>query len=156
MSTDWSLDFCIVCDRQTLGGAYCSQACRLAEIDQYSSLESEPSSPTSTTGPNRPWADDVHNHRSCTPFSFAATKAPSVQTTFSSISSIFSKPSSRVSLTPSASQTSLSSLSSSSSIVTVSGRAKTELDEYAGCFDQAPAAGLVADPIDKPTIRPFA
>ena len=34
MSTEWSLDFCLVCDRQTLGGPYCSQTCRLAELDR--------------------------------------------------------------------------------------------------------------------------
>ena len=33
MSTEWSLDFCLVCDRQTLGAPYCSQTCRLAELD---------------------------------------------------------------------------------------------------------------------------
>ncbi|KAJ5768816.1 hypothetical protein N7520_003375 [Penicillium odoratum] len=34
MSTEWSLDFCLACDRQTLGGPYCSQSCRLAELDR--------------------------------------------------------------------------------------------------------------------------
>lgn len=34
MSTEWSLDFCLVCDRQTLGGPYCSQSCRLVELDR--------------------------------------------------------------------------------------------------------------------------
>ncbi|KAJ5186011.1 hypothetical protein N7491_006118 [Penicillium cf. griseofulvum] len=36
MSTEWSLDFCLVCDRQTLGAPYCSQTCRLAELDEIS------------------------------------------------------------------------------------------------------------------------
>ncbi|KAJ5151801.1 hypothetical protein N7492_010096 [Penicillium capsulatum] len=34
MSTEWSLDFCLVCDRQTMGAPYCSQTCRLAELDR--------------------------------------------------------------------------------------------------------------------------
>ncbi|KAJ6036067.1 hypothetical protein N7540_000346 [Penicillium herquei] len=34
MSTEWSLDFCLACDRQTMGGPYCSQSCRLAELDR--------------------------------------------------------------------------------------------------------------------------
>ncbi|KAJ5159214.1 uncharacterized protein N7500_008865 [Penicillium coprophilum] len=34
--TEWSLDFCLVCDRQTLGAPYCSQTCRLAELDEIS------------------------------------------------------------------------------------------------------------------------
>lgn len=35
-TTEWSLDFCLVCDRQTSGGAYCSQSCRLSELDRTS------------------------------------------------------------------------------------------------------------------------
>ena len=37
----WSLDFCLTCDRQTTGGAYCSQACRLADLEK-ASPRSEP------------------------------------------------------------------------------------------------------------------
>lgn len=37
MSTGWSLDFCLVCDRQTSGGPYCSQSCRLSELDRTGS-----------------------------------------------------------------------------------------------------------------------
>lgn len=34
MSVDsWSPDYCMVCDRRTLSGPYCSQSCRLAEMD---------------------------------------------------------------------------------------------------------------------------
>lgn len=40
----WSPDFCLACDRQTTGGVYCSQACRLADLEQ-SSPRSEPVSP---------------------------------------------------------------------------------------------------------------
>ncbi|KAI9794801.1 MAG: hypothetical protein M1816_002929 [Peltula sp. TS41687] len=40
----WSHDFCLACDRQTTGGVYCSQACRLAELEQ-ASPRSEPVSP---------------------------------------------------------------------------------------------------------------
>ncbi|EFW23383.1 hypothetical protein D8B26_006872 [Coccidioides posadasii str. Silveira] len=140
MSTDWSLDFCIVCDRQTLGGAYCSQTCRLAEIDQYSTSESEPSSPTSTTGLGQPWTvfnqDNGQNQPLGAPSNFVTPTTQRVHTALSSISNIFSK-SSRVTLSPTSSQTSLSSLSSSSSTsIPLSGQAKTELEEYAGCFDQ--------------------
>ncbi|KAJ5909165.1 hypothetical protein N7495_001847 [Penicillium taxi] len=34
MSTGWFLDFCLVCDKQTPGGPYCSQLCRLVELDR--------------------------------------------------------------------------------------------------------------------------
>ena len=50
METVWSLDFCLTCDRQTSGEAYCSQACRLADLDALASpTRSEPSSPTHPT-----------------------------------------------------------------------------------------------------------
>lgn len=41
---DFFGDFCLACDKQTNGTAYCSQACRLAELDLYTL--SSPSSPT--------------------------------------------------------------------------------------------------------------
>jgi len=46
----WSPDFCLSCDRETSGEAYCSQACRLADLET-SSCGSEPASPTSARPP---------------------------------------------------------------------------------------------------------
>ncbi|KAI1935535.1 hypothetical protein LOZ58_003493 [Ophidiomyces ophidiicola] len=153
MSTDWSLDFCIVCDRQTLGGAYCSQACRLAEMDQYSTSDSEPSSPTTTAtntarsdqswvgfGKTTSSSSNNNNGQSQRPFTplvlASSLKTPQGRTTLSSISHIFSGPR-RPGLSPSSSHTSLSSMSSSSTAgAHLSGRVKSELQEYAGCFDQ--------------------
>ncbi|KAI9819425.1 MAG: hypothetical protein M1832_003988 [Thelocarpon impressellum] len=51
---DWSPDFCLACDRQTSGGAYCSQSCRLADIENSSS-GSEPVSPASVGRPGVSW-----------------------------------------------------------------------------------------------------
>ena len=53
---DWSPDFCLSCDRQSVnGGAYCSQSCRLADLERASggsSTASSPhTSPTSWTTP---------------------------------------------------------------------------------------------------------
>lgn len=53
---DWSPDFCLSCDRQSVsGGAYCSQSCRLADLERASggsSAASSPqTSPTSWTAP---------------------------------------------------------------------------------------------------------
>lgn len=53
---DWSPDFCLSCDRQSVnGGAYCSQSCRLADLERASggsSAASSPkTSPTSWTTP---------------------------------------------------------------------------------------------------------
>lgn len=36
MELTWSLDYCLACDRQTSGGAYCSQSCRLADHETSS------------------------------------------------------------------------------------------------------------------------
>jgi len=41
---DFFGDFCLSCDAQTNGSAFCSQACRLAELDNYTNPA--PSSPT--------------------------------------------------------------------------------------------------------------
>ncbi|RDW90034.1 uncharacterized protein DSM5745_01809 [Aspergillus mulundensis] len=32
-ATEWSFEFCLVCDRQTLGAPYCCQSCRLADLE---------------------------------------------------------------------------------------------------------------------------
>lgn len=39
----WLADFCLTCEAQTDGAEFCSQTCRLAELD------SQPSSPTEST-----------------------------------------------------------------------------------------------------------
>lgn len=58
MSLDsWTLDYCMVCDRQTPGGPYCSQACRLSEMDSTPPA----SSPVSPTFPPAPLILDSHD-----------------------------------------------------------------------------------------------
>ncbi|KAJ4294646.1 hypothetical protein N0V90_008337 [Kalmusia sp. IMI 367209] len=52
---EWSPDFCLSCDRQIAeGGAYCSQACRLADLEKASNAgpqtPSQLSSSASSTG----------------------------------------------------------------------------------------------------------
>ncbi|EPS31876.1 hypothetical protein PDE_06834 [Penicillium oxalicum 114-2] len=106
MSTDWSLDFCLVCDRQTSGGPYCTQSCRLAELDRTSSTDS-PSASTSR--------DSSSHSRSST---LDATETRSGR-----------------SLSASSSQTSLSSLQSQSSTATLPGQLQNELRDYASSFD---------------------
>lgn len=66
MATEWSLDFCLVCDRQTLGAPYCSQTCRLAELDLIPSeqLHSSSKANTTTTKSSR-----SHSSRSLSPSS---------------------------------------------------------------------------------------
>ena len=46
---DWSPDFCLTCDRQSVsGGAYCSQSCRLADLERATTGSSTTSSPQSS------------------------------------------------------------------------------------------------------------
>ncbi|KAL5363047.1 hypothetical protein BJX96DRAFT_155071 [Aspergillus floccosus] len=120
MATDWSLDFCLVCDRQTLGAPYCSQSCRLAELDFSSdaslsasrnAAETQRRADKSRTSPERP----------------------------SSLPCVSGAPrdSARV-LSPSSSQTSLSSMKSHTSQTSAAAlvdQFQNELRDYANCFD---------------------
>jgi hypothetical protein len=155
MATSWFLDFCFVCDRQTGGGAYCSQKCRLAELD-ISCTGSEPSSPMTMHPPDHPWSNQAAESGSGLhlgpPIDFAGYRALGSSSrpqgkqsaandhslkssNSSSFSTLFS--SRRRTLTPSSSQTSLSSLQSvSTSRSSLSGQARSELEDYTGCFDQ--------------------
>ncbi|KAL1853883.1 hypothetical protein Plec18170_005275 [Paecilomyces lecythidis] len=133
---EWSLDFCLVCDRQTCGGAYCSQACRLAELDGFStgsSLSSQILSgkqtslghtptlfPTKTSGRQSPESGSVE--KSTPRYQLVDTTAGLSQSTRT--------------LSPSSSETSLTSLQSNSSrSTTVSDQVWNELCDYASCFD---------------------
>ncbi|PWY66152.1 hypothetical protein BO94DRAFT_479663 [Aspergillus sclerotioniger CBS 115572] len=123
MATEWSLDFCLACDRQTLGGPYCSQACRLAELDIVSK-------------------EGIGSHAIVCPqptraLSLAERVVTSSLTKIDALpisSSGFQYPT-RV-LSPSSSQTSLSSIHSNSSQPFVAaGQFKNELRDYASSFD---------------------
>lgn len=107
MSTEWSLDFCLVCDRQTTGGPYCSQSCRLAELDRTSAEDDSSQKPRQ--------AVNIHS-RSSTADSNIDTRSAR-------------------SLSASSSQTSLSSLRSHASNATLSDQLQDELRDYASCFD---------------------
>ncbi|KAJ5951446.1 Life-span regulatory factor [Penicillium vulpinum] len=112
MSTEWSLDFCLVCDRQTLGAPYCSQTCRLAELDDTSDGMSRRSSASSTH-----WSE------------INQAQAQAAANTSDSHNS-------RI-LSASSSQTSLSSLKSNTSNASnFADRLQDELRDYASCFDQ--------------------
>ncbi|OJD19241.1 hypothetical protein AJ78_00771 [Emergomyces pasteurianus Ep9510] len=156
MATAWSLDFCLVCDRQTLGGAYCSQACRLAEMDGSAPADSEPSSPTTapvttTSLHQSPWVTQRMEGQPSAlhlgpaidfgGYKFPSSSAQHQETQQQNIYPFTSTPSlpssSRRGLSPSSSQTSLSSLHSvSSNSSTLSGQARSELENYSGSFDK--------------------
>ncbi|KAL5333649.1 hypothetical protein BJX70DRAFT_49404 [Aspergillus crustosus] len=124
MTTEWSLDFCLVCDRQTLGGPYCSQVCRLAEVD------ASPDNTPSYTRESRimPKTDTSLIGR-------GTTMSSSLKTTQTSYWNSY-RPYGQKTLSPSSSQTSLSSLRSNSSQGSpISKQSQTELRDYASCFD---------------------
>ncbi|EGP82939.1 unnamed protein product [Zymoseptoria tritici ST99CH_1A5] len=149
-------DFCLFCDRDSPDGPYCSQRCKLADLEKASS--SNPGSPTSsrhdhrdtryvlspaykfhseqqqqqhqrTPGYDAPAANNSRRPRSSY---FMWTASPTTQDR----SLIEDR-----SLSPSSSRTSLSSTSSGSSTTDAfSAQAKQQLQEYFSSFDQARAA----------------
>lgn len=155
MDSNWSPDYCLSCDRQTSGGVYCSQVCRLADLET-SSCVSEPASPT-TPGQSSFWASstspskagfylqpafDFAAYRSTKPFSASDSHQtkPAFQTSY--FSTAFQTqtppipPSSKPILTPSSSQSSLTSMQSKASQKSgLSAQAKTELRSYTNSFD---------------------
>lgn len=156
MSTTWTLDYCIACERQTSGGAYCSQTCRLADLDPSLS-SSEPSSPTdpqftawttsnrsSTAGFFLPPAFNFSAYRSNP--SSAPTSRPVSMTNFSSqtaassalsyMTTLSQTDSSPRVLTPSSSRSSLTSVQSSSAGDAISSQARSNLQDYTNSFDQ--------------------
>lgn len=121
MATDWSLDFCLVCDRQTLGAPYCSQSCRLAELD-FSSDASLSASRNAPAG---------------SPQGRTTKTATSPERLSLSIAGGAPRDSARV-LSPSSSQTSLSSMKSHTSQASAAAlvdQFQNELRDYANCFD---------------------
>ncbi|KAI9711430.1 MAG: hypothetical protein M1812_007175 [Candelaria pacifica] len=151
---DWAQDFCLSCDKQTSGEAYCSQACRLVDIEQ--SVSTSPTSP-STTAPPVSWSTPGFGTGSGfylpPPLDFNAykpsTREQSPMLRSSPRSSLLhtlstqntSMPSSSSTanraLTPSSSQSSLSSMGSTSTQEGyLSDKARNELRGYASSFDQ--------------------
>ncbi|KAF9887426.1 hypothetical protein FE257_010143 [Aspergillus nanangensis] len=118
MAAEWSLDFCLVCDRQTQGGPYCSQSCRLAELDLG------PEDPKVSSMFSRGGSD---NGKGRVPSHMNHTSQALVSSSYEQDSRFLSS---------SSSQTSLSSLKSNSSKVsTLPGQFQSELRDYASCFD---------------------
>lgn len=133
MATEWSLDFCLVCDQQISGGgAYCSQSCRLADLDQQSSVDSVSSYSI--------FLSSKPSMQSKVSVSTPARKGgrPSLRTSASSSSSSSTSSQDHASSLPStSSQTSLSSLTNTlpSPSVALSNQVRHELQDYTKCFD---------------------
>lgn len=148
---EWSPAFCLACDRQTDGKAYCSEACRLAEYQVASNASSTASSPTSPRGPVS-WPsrqsprgfhfEPAYNFRKAQPY--GTTPYPRT-THFYQPSRPQSSPivlNSKPVLTPSSSQSSLFSMQSSHSAtasepIHLSDESRKALRAYASSFDHS-------------------
>lgn len=144
---EWSLPFCLACDRQTEGEVYCSESCRLAEYEKAcSSSGSSPQSPRASTS----WpASKSPSTSSYLPSAYNFNPRPTHPSAASPPSSTFtfSRPQSSPSydskpvLTPSSSQSSLFSMRSNASVSQeksqVSDEDRLALRDYERSFDQS-------------------
>lgn len=138
----WSHQFCLACDKQvdTDSSAYCSESCRLAELERLSTPSSQASSPGLTPA-SYPW----NSTQSSTKFYLAPAYDFSKPETTGSASSTqlddktATAGARRNTLSPSSSHTSLCSIQSNSSMggdnSHLSDRAKQELRAYAVSFE---------------------
>lgn len=144
-ATQWSHDFCLSCDKQTTDGAYCSQACRLADLEKAGN--SEPTSPTgfsaSSYGSNASSGSGFYlspainfSAYKSTPHSPRTVSQPSYFTSYSTTGQ--SKSSSQRILASPSSRTSLNSIQSSTttSNQAISEQAMHQLRGYVYSFDQ--------------------
>lgn len=154
-------DFCLNCDRQASNGNYCSQSCRLADLEKASA----PSSPTvaNHTSPSAQqeqssWtssrlgkgsgyiitSDSKSEDWTRTYTQPTAGQERSPQSSyFMRTSPKDTRPASQGtgrSLTPSSSRSSLASNTSGSNPNAISEQARQELQEYFNAFDQAKAS----------------
>ncbi|KAK5171414.1 uncharacterized protein LTR77_004558 [Saxophila tyrrhenica] len=158
-------DFCLNCDRQASSGLYCSQSCRLADLEKASApsspvLSNHSSSTTRQQQQYQPsWASSSGFGSgsgyiiTSTPKTEEWTRTytqPSASEERSPQSSYFmrtpakeARPASQGtqrSLTPSSSRSSLASNTSGSNPNAISEQARQELQEYFSAFDQAKAS----------------
>ncbi|TQS33048.1 hypothetical protein Golomagni_06621 [Golovinomyces magnicellulatus] len=151
MTFDWAHDYCLACDKQIQvdSAAYCSEACRLAELEKTSTASSQVSSPglappTSWAAPTR--APSVRQSRFYLSPAYDFSNAQPYGTTpaAKSLFEYYTKPAQPTAhvaartLTPSSSHSSLCSMQSTSSAGDggVSAKAKKELQAYAVSFEQ--------------------
>jgi len=139
----WSLDYCLACDKQTQGDTYCSQSCRLADLEASFDW-SRPTSPatTSSSEPSRgsgfclsPAINFSAYKSSTTPLFYPASQATSPLTSYF-MSHTSASVAATKTLTSSSSSSSLSSAKSVSTQVNqLSEQARNELLDYTNSFD---------------------
>jgi hypothetical protein len=144
---EWSHDFCLSCDRQMEGGTYCSQACRLADLEKAGTAHSSQlsSSASSTSSSN-------HGFYLPPAVNFSAYQAPAKSRGFDmspssphhyypTANGSYFAPSTAAqqqqqrSLSPSSSRSSLAS-NGSQPQSGITAQAATQLNNYVRSFDQ--------------------
>lgn len=131
-------DFCLFCDRDSPDGPYCSQRCKLADLERANN--SNPTSPTSPTSHRSSYKlEPAYNFQQSTS-NYEATSSSRPRSSYFSWSQQDRAALDERQLTPSSSRTSLSSTTSTGSQAGMSSHAKQQLQEYFSSFDQAKAA----------------
>jgi len=141
---DWAHDYCLSCDRQISQsdhGPYCSQACRLADVERAAATSPTPSYASSSScthsgqisGFSLPPALNFTSHAPREPSS--ASSSPTPRSPISAQHYSTTPPSYNPQLY-SSSRSSVSSFGSSQQEpLVLSDKVKNELREYAGSFD---------------------
>jgi hypothetical protein len=141
---EWSHDFCLSCDRQMEGGTYCSQACRLADLEkgagqqQSAQLSSSASSTSSSNhGFYLPPAVNFSQYQTSSTSRGFDMGPSSPYHYYTTTNGSYFAPSiaGQRSLTPSSSRSSLSSNSSTTSSG-ITAQAASQLNNYMRSFDQ--------------------
>ena len=133
----WSPDFCLACDCQTNGEVYCSQACRLDDLERTSPRSESTSLVQPLHAVSRmPTSSSIMGFFLPPAVEFSAYRSRPWATMSSSGDQPGAGPTST--LTPSSSQSSLVSMRSA---IThddgrISDQARTELQAYASSFDR--------------------
>jgi hypothetical protein len=152
---EWSHEFCLSCDRQIAeGGTYCSQACRLADLEKAGTSDAQTSSNLSSSASST--SSSQHGFYLPPAVNFTALKTPSSSRGFdigpssshyytasngayyssTQTASSSSTGSQQRSLTPSSSRSSLASAASQNPSG-ISAQAAQQLNSYVRSFDQA-------------------
>jgi len=148
----WDHQFCLACDKQTDGAAYCSQSCRLADYEKTSSTSSSGASSPALAGSSCSWAlsnpaaastkfylSPAYDFSNAQPYGSTPPATHTLVPPQARPQQPSLAPPARA-LSPSSSHSSLCSIRSSSSAAAepslVSDKARRELRAYASSFEQ--------------------
>lgn len=140
MDLTWSLHYCLACDKQTQDEAYCSQSCRLADLENSSDW-SGPSSPINALSSDHSKSSAFYLTPAINFSAYGPSTSQKSNVATSPSTSYFSSQSTiraatTKTITPSSSSSSLSSTKSTSTHVgKLSEQARIELLDYTNSFD---------------------